>query len=286
MNVYNLQSNAKINIGLNIVGVLENGYHLLDMTMIPIDLCDKLTIKIEDKIGDLKIKTNKKDIPVDSSNILYKIYKKFYEKAKLDSLEIEIFLEKIIPHQAGLGGGSSNGAVFLNFLNNYHQNILSFQELVDLGKSVGADVPFFILNKPARVQGIGEELKEIKNNLKVSLVLIKPPFGVSTIEAYKEIKNIKNPQKSNIDQIIIGLEENNLALVEKNIENNLEEALLQSDKNLIEFRKRLLEVEDLKFFMSGSGSAYYAFLIKDIEEKVSNLRHRFNDCEIFLCNFK
>ena len=286
MNIYNLQSNAKINIGLNIVDVLENGYHLLDMTMIPIDLCDKLTIKIEDKIGDLKIKTNKKDIPVDSSNILYKIYKKFYEKAKLDSLEIEIFLEKIIPHQAGLGGGSSNGATFLNFLNNYHQNILSFQDLVDLGKSVGADVPFFILNKPARVQGIGEKIEEIENNLKASLILLKPPFGVSTVKAYKEVKNIKNPKKSNIEEIIKGLRENRLALIEKNIENNLEEALLQSDKNLIEFRKRLLEVENLKFYMSGSGSAYYAFVIEDIEEKVSNLRHRFNDCEIFLCNFK
>ena len=286
MNIYNLQSNAKINIGLNIVGVLENGYHLLDMTMIPIDLCDKLTIKIEDKIGDLKIKTNKKDIPVDSSNILYKIYKKFYEKANLNPLEIEVFLEKLIPHQAGLGGGSSNGAVFLNFLNNYHQNILSFQELVDLGKSVGADVPFFILNKPARVQGIGEKLEEIENNLKASIVLLKPPFGVSTVEAYNEVKNIKNPKKSNIVEVIKGLKENDLALVEKNIENNLEEALLQSDKNLIEFRKRLLEVENLKFYMSGSGSAYYAFVIEDIEEKIGNLRHRFNDCEIFLCNFK
>ena len=91
MKIFNLQSNAKINIGLNIVGILENGYHLLDMTMIPIDLCDNLTIKVEDKSGDLKIKTNKKDIPVDSSNILYKIYIKFYEKVKLAPLSMKFF---------------------------------------------------------------------------------------------------------------------------------------------------------------------------------------------------
>lgn len=286
MKIFNLQSNAKINIGLNIVGVLENGYHLLDMTMIPIDLCDNLTIEVEDKVGDLKIKTNKKDVPVDSSNILYKIYKKFYEKTKLNPLNIEIFLEKIIPHQAGLGGGSSNGALFLNFLNEYHGNVLSFEELVELGKSVGADVPFFILNKPSRVQGIGENLQEIENNLKNSLVIIKPPFGVSTVEAYGQVKKIENPKKSNIDEIIKGLKENSLLLVEQYIENNLEEALLKSDTNLIEFRKRLSEVEELKFFMSGSGSAYYAFLKEDIDEKIGKLRYRFNDCEIFLCNFK
>lgn len=286
MKIFNLQSNAKINIGLNIVGVLENGYHLLDMTMIPIDLCDNLIIKVEDKSGDLKIKTNKKDIPVDSSNILYKIYIKFYEKVKLAPLSMEVFLEKIIPHQAGLGGGSSNGAIFLNFLNKFHGNILSFGELVELGKSIGADIPFFILNKPSRVQGIGEKLQEIENNLKVSLVIIKPPFGVSTVEAYKQMKNIDNPRKSNIDNIIQGLKENDLSLVEEYIENNLEEALLKSDKNLIEFRNKLKEVEELKFFMSGSGSAFYAFLIENIDEKISKLRHRFNDCEIFLCNFK
>ena len=286
MKIFNLQSNAKINIGLNIVGVLENGYHLLDMTMIPIDLCDNLIIKVEDKSGDLKIKTNKKDIPVDSSNILYKIYIKFYEKVKLAPLSMEVFLEKIIPHQAGLGGGSSNGAIFLNFLNKFHGNILSFGELVELGKSIGADIPFFILNKPSRVQGIGEKLQEIENNLKVSLVIIKPPFGVSTVEAYKQMKNIDKPRKSNIDNIIRGLKENDLSLVEEYIENNLEEALLKSDKNLIEFRNKLKEVEELKFFMSGSGSAFYAFLIEDIDEKISKLRHRFNDCEIFLCNFK
>ena len=286
MSIYTLQSNAKINIGLNIIGVLNNGYHLLDMTMIPIDLCDKLTIEVKDKVGDLKIKTNKKDIPTDSSNILYKIYKSFYEKVGLQPLEIDLFLEKIIPHQAGLGGGSSNGAVFLNFLNDYHKNILSIQELIEIGKSIGADIPFFILNKPARVTGIGEEIEVIKNNLKTSLIVLKPPFGVSTMEAYKEVKNIKNPKKANISEIVIGLNENNLTLVEKNIENNLEEALLQSDKKLIEFRKRLLEIKDLKFYMSGSGSAYYAFLIDNNEEEANNLRHRFNDCEVFLCNFK
>ncbi|MGL5743546.1 MAG: 4-(cytidine 5'-diphospho)-2-C-methyl-D-erythritol kinase [Cetobacterium sp.] len=286
MQVYELESNAKINIGLNIVGKLENGYHLLDMTMLPITLSDKLIVKVNNKFEKLKIKTNKKDIPVDESNILYKIYKKFYEKTEISPLGIEIYLEKYIPHQAGLGGGSSNGATFLNFLNNYHRNPLSVDELIELGKSIGADIPFFILNLPSRVQGIGEKIFEIENNLKVSLVILKPPFGVSTVDAYKEMKNISNPKLANINLIIEGLKENNIELIEKNIENNLEEALLNSDENLKKFKTKLLELEDVKFFMSGSGSAYYAFLIKDIAEQFNKIKHRFNDCEVFLCNFK
>ncbi|MGL4987743.1 MAG: 4-(cytidine 5'-diphospho)-2-C-methyl-D-erythritol kinase [Cetobacterium sp.] len=286
MKEYNLKSNAKINIGLNIVGVLENGYHLLDMTMLPISLSDNLNIKITDEVGVLKIKTNKKDIPTDESNILYKIYKAFYAKINQPGLKIEVFLEKKIPHEAGLGGGSSNGATFLNFLNQHHKNILTFEELIDLGKKIGADIPFFILNKPCRVKGIGEKLEKVENNLKTSIVLIKPNFGVSTVEAYRQIKNIKTPKMANIDSILNGLKINDLDLIQSEIQNNLEEALLLSNSELKEFKYRLSKVTNMKFFMSGSGSAYYAFLKKDIDEKVSNLKYSFKDCEIIICDFK
>ncbi|MGL4653030.1 4-(cytidine 5'-diphospho)-2-C-methyl-D-erythritol kinase [Cetobacterium sp.] len=286
MRIYEFDSNAKINIGLNIVGKLENGYHLLDMTMLPITLSDKLVVRVNAEFGELKIKTNKKDIPTNESNILYKIYKKFYEKTKIKPLSLEVYLEKVIPHQAGLGGGSSNGAIFLNFLNKFHNYPLDIEKLIEIGKGIGADIPFFILNSPSRVGGIGEKMLKIENNLEASLLIIKPPFGVSTIAAYKEIKDIEKLKMANIDLIIKGLKENNVRLIEENIENNLEEALLKSDENLQKFKKRLLEVEDIKFFMSGSGSAYYAFLIKDIDEKFSNIKYRFNDCEVFLCNFK
>ncbi|MGL5089242.1 MAG: 4-(cytidine 5'-diphospho)-2-C-methyl-D-erythritol kinase [Cetobacterium sp.] len=286
MKEYILQSNAKINIGLNIVDVLENGYHLLDMTMLPITLVDNLTIKVVDEVGDLEIKTNKKDIPTDTSNILYKIYKEFYTKINKQPLSMQVYLEKNIPHQAGLGGGSSNGAIFLIFLNKYHGDLLSLQELIDLGKSIGADIPFFLINKPCRVNGIGEKLLEIENNLEVSLVVIKPPFGVSTELAYKQVKNIIKPKMANIDLIIDGLKNNDLIQIQSSIENNLEEALLKSDQNLKKFKRRLQEIENIKFFMSGSGSAYYAFLKKDIDKQISNLKYRFNDCEIKICNFK
>nr|WP_307775558.1 4-(cytidine 5'-diphospho)-2-C-methyl-D-erythritol kinase [uncultured Cetobacterium sp.] len=281
-----IKSNAKINIGLNIVGRLENGYHLLDMTMIPIDLCDKITIEVFNKKGTLKIRTNKFDIPTGKENILFKIYEAFYDKIGKDSLEVELFLEKNIPHQAGLGGGSSNGASLLKFLNEHHGNPLNLNDMIELGKKIGADIPFFIINKSCRVTGIGENLETIENNLNVSIVLIKPKFGVSTAQAYSNVKKIENPKMADIDKILLGLKTSDLKLVEENIENNLEEGLLLSDENIKKFKERLYSIEDINFYMSGSGSAYYGFLLKDNLHMFSTIQKRFKDCEVYLCNFK
>ncbi|WP_297597762.1 4-(cytidine 5'-diphospho)-2-C-methyl-D-erythritol kinase [uncultured Cetobacterium sp.] len=278
--------NAKINIGLNIEGVLENGYHLLDMTMLPVDLSDILEGKIFNETGSLTIKTNKKDIPTDESNILYKVYKEFYNKLGITPLKIDIFLEKRIPHQAGLGGGSSDGAFFLNILNDYHKKPFSINELIEIGKNIGADVPFFIINEPSRVKGIGEEIEVIKNNVKIPIVIIKPNFGISTALAYKEIKKIKVPKMADISEIIRGLESGDLSLFQDKIENNLEEALLLGDERTQEFKKQLEDIEGIRFYMSGSGSAYYGFLLKDIDKIFCNVKQRFKSCEIFLCNFK
>lgn len=110
---FSLKSNAKINIGLNVTGVLPNGYHLLDMIMVPVSLSDRLEGEIDEEEGELEIKTNKPSIPTGKENILWKIYDKFYEKSGLAKRKVEIYLEKFIPHEAGLGGGSSNGAFFL-----------------------------------------------------------------------------------------------------------------------------------------------------------------------------
>lgn len=257
---FNLLSNAKINVGLNVLGVLDNGYHDLDMVMLPIALSDTIKGEIFDEIGDLKITTNKKDIPTDERNILYKVYKKFYEKINKKPNRIELYLEKIIPHEAGLGGGSSNGAFFLKFLNDYHNNILTTEEMIKLGKGIGADIPFFIINKPARVRGIGEKLEVFENNLDAKITLIKPNFGVSTALAYKYSDKLKYKKYANIESIIKGFKENNLKLIEENIENTLEQGLIaNNDLNIKKFRKSLEKIYKNFIFMSGSGSAYYLF---------------------------
>lgn len=284
---FTIKSNAKINIGLNVEGKLPNGYHLLDMVMVPISLSDILDIEFVSVPGDLHIDSNKEDIPRGPENILYKVYEKFYKKTGLKKEEIKIFLEKNIPHEAGLGGGSSNGALFLKLLNEHHKNILSLDEMLELGKTVGADIPFFILNRPCRVQGIGEKLEEIENNLNCKLIVIKPNFGVSTAKAYKNVGEIKYLKKGNIEQILEGLKRNSLDMVRQNIENSLEQGLLLDNEDIIGFRKELASFGELEFFMSGSGSAYFAFVERDRGELyLDKLEKGIKNCEVYLCDFQ
>ncbi|AVQ27701.1 4-(cytidine 5'-diphospho)-2-C-methyl-D-erythritol kinase [Fusobacterium ulcerans] len=281
---FSLNSNGKINIGLNVTGRCENGYHLLDMVMVPISLSDTMTGEITDAKGTLTIETNKKDIPTGKENILYKIYDKFYDESALERKKVYVYLEKRIPHQAGLGGGSSNGAFLLKLLNSFHDNHFSMEKMIEIGKSVGADIPFFLINKSARVTGIGENIEIIENNLDSALIIIKPDFGVSTGKAYKNMYMLNNKRDADIDKIVLGLKENSLSTVENSIENHLEQGLLLEDENIIDFRKRLAALNNMKFFMSGSGSAYYTFADKNEKENIYKiLKEHFKNCEVHLC---
>lgn len=270
-------SNAKLNIGLNILNKREDNYHNIDSIMVPIDLFDIMEIFIYNESGNLEIETSSKDVPLDEKNIIYKVYNIFYKKLKIEKKKIKVKLIKNIPIFSGLGGGSSNGALFLKILNKYHNDILSVDDMLDLSKNVGADIPFFIYNTSARVTGIGEKIKIIKNNLKSEIILIKPNFGISTKEAYENFSNIQNIKYANIEKIIEGLENDNIELVENNIENVLEQSI-SKNKYIENFKKEFLySFKDIKIYMSGSGSCFYIFnknkenLEIKIKEKFKNL---------------
>lgn len=272
---FKIKSNAKINVGLNVVGVLPNGYHLLDMVMLPISLCDIISGTIENISGDMELTTNNKNIPTDNNNILYKVYEAFYNYISLPKKKIKLHLEKYIPSEAGLGGGSSNGAFLLKLLNEFEGNLLTLEELANIGASIGADISFFIYNRPARVRGIGEKLEFIENNLSAKVGIIKPNFGVSTRIAYENMKNY-TPCKQNIDNIVLGLKNDDIDIVEKNIINDLEKSLLKNDENILTFKRYLWENYDNKFFMSGSGSAYYTLI-----DNNKKRQQCIGDCKIY-----
>lgn len=279
-------ANCKINIGLDVLKKLSNGYHLVDMIMLPINLCDKLIINFSGIKGNLEIKTNKKNIPTDENNILVKTYKKFYSKSKIQPEMINVFLEKNIPHEAGLGGGSSDAAFFLRELNDHYNKPLTNRELITLAKELGADVPFFLVNKPARVTGIGEEIKNIFNNLTKRVILIKPNFGISTKDAYEGFKNLKEKKSPQIEQILIGLEKNNVELINSNTENVLEQSLLIGNEQIRSFKKKLEKITNKKFHMSGSGSAYFSLVSQEESSEIYEiLKKSLECCEVFLCDF-
>lgn len=280
-----IKSNAKINLGLNIINRLENGYHELDMIMVPINFNDILEIEYFDEPGELSIITDTPNIPTDDNNIIKKIYNKFYTVTALQREKIRVRLIKKIPSQAGLGGGSSNGAFFLKSLNAHHHNFLNIQNLIKISKEIGADIPFFLKNEHSRVKGIGEVMSKINNNLDCDIILIKPSFGISTGKAYESFSLLKEKKDANIPEIIKGLEENNLDLVNANIQNHLQQAGLLVSQDVLKFEEKLFRM-DKNFKMSGSGSCYYLLIKKDeSKEKYHKLKENFKESFVYLTDF-
>ena len=286
MNKYKIFSNAKINIGLNVFQKESDGYHNIDSIMVPIDLADEMDITFYSDLGDLKIECSDRNIPTDERNILYKTYKVFFEESKKEKRKIDIILKKNIPSEAGLGGGSSNAGFFLKLLNEHYRNIYNESELEELAMKIGSDVPFFIKNKTARVGGKGNKVDLVENNLKDSIILIKPlDFGLSTKEAYESFDNLKEVKYANFDKIIEYLKDNNRIALENSIENSLEQGILETDINIKMLKMTLNSVmSGKKFFMSGSGSTYYTFVTELEKSQIETRLKTFVDnVKIIIC---
>ena len=286
MNKYKIFSNAKINIGLNVFQKESDSYHNIDSIMAPIDLVDEMDVTFYSDLGDLKIECSDKNIPTDERNILYKTYKAFFEESKKEKRKIDIILKKNIPSEAGLGGGSSNAGFFLKLLNEHYGNIYNESELEELAMKIGSDVPFFIKNKTARVGGKGNKVDLVENNLKDSIILIKPlDFGVSTKEAYESFDNLKEVKYANFDKIIECLKDNNRIALENSIENSLEQGILETDINIKMLKMTLNSViSGKKFFMSGSGSTYYTFVTELEKSQIETRLKTFVDnVKIIIC---
>ena len=286
MNKYKIFSNAKINIGLNVFQKESDGYHNIYSIMAPIDLADEMDVTFYSDLGDLKIECSDKNIPTDERNILYKTYKAFFEESKKEKRKVDIILKKNIPSEAGLGGGSSNAGFFLKFLNEHYGNIYNESELEELAMKIGSDIPFFIKNKTARVGGKGNKVDLVENNLKDSIILIKPlDFGVSTKEAYESFDNLKEVKYANFDKIIEYLKDNNRIALENSIENSLEQGILETDINIKMLKMTLNSViSGKKFFMSGSGSTYYTFVTELEKSQIETRLKTFVDnVKIIIC---
>lgn len=281
-----LRSNAKINIGLNIIKKREDGYHELEMIMAPIDLYDILEVEENLNTNDLEITSETVGIPNDKNNIIYKIYNSFFEYTKKEKIGFKVKLVKNIPFSAGLGGGSGNGAVFLLFLNEYFGNVLNYEEMIFIGKKVGADIPFFIINKTAFVEGIGEKITVIENKLESNIILIKPEFGINTKEAYESFAKTKQIKKADLIEIKQGLRENNIIKVTENIENALQQSLKENKTEILNFEEKLKLTFNSNYYMSGSGSCYYILTEKDkSEENLKKAEESFKGCFISLHKF-
>ncbi|MBQ4626241.1 MAG: 4-(cytidine 5'-diphospho)-2-C-methyl-D-erythritol kinase [Clostridia bacterium] len=173
---------AKINLFLDIVGRLDNGYHSLFMVMQSVSLEDIVTVEETDAAG-IFLSCSDERLPTDEKNIAFKAAKRFFDAAGKEP-RIKIHIEKKIPFEAGLAGGSADAAAVIVALNEICKTEFSSRELCEIGLSVGSDVPFCIVGGTRLSQNTGGVLSELKPLKDCVIVLAKPQKGVSTAEAY------------------------------------------------------------------------------------------------------
>jgi 4-diphosphocytidyl-2-C-methyl-D-erythritol kinase len=267
---------AKINISLDIIGKRADGYHLLEMIMQSIDLYDEITI--EKQKEDITIKCNKQYVPTDEKNLAYKAAKLFKEKYNIND-GVYIYIKKNIPVCAGLAGGSTDGATVLKIMNSLFNVNASNEELMELGLKLGADVPYCIKGGTALCEGIGEKVTELKNFKDKIIVLVKPPFGVSTRSVYQEFNIEKARNHPDTNLIIEAMEKDDLRLVCSNMKNLLENVTLRKHKILINIKEEMRYYGSIGTMMSGSGPTVFAFFDDMLKAQrcFEKMKEKYND---------
>lgn len=312
MNKISIMSYAKINLSLDVLGLLTNGYHLVEMVMQQLELHDVVTVKWTEgenlKDPQIVLTSSREDLPLNHENIAYKAAEMMMESLHKKG-KVEINIEKNIPVAAGLAGGSGNGAAVLHGLNHLWKAGLTVEELCHMGVKLGADVPFCIMGQAkenlqlgeninndalactcALAEGIGEKLTPIAP-LNAHILLSKPAIGVSTAEVYNGIDTelaLKKPEQQgqtatiehHIDtkELINGLNTENYNKVIANMSNILE---LFSVKRypIIMYTKDKINQQGnaAKVLMSGSGPTVFAiYFEKSKLEEDYNLLSKIN----------
>lgn len=274
----NVVSAAKINLTLDIVGKKSNGYHDVKMIMQSVGLYEYVELT-ENNSGEISVYCSNPDIPCDKSNIAVRCAKLFFDEIKKECRGLHIFIHKDIPMQAGLAGGSADGAAVLFGLNEMYKNPFSLKELEKLGERIGSDIPFCLRGGTALAQGIGTELTSLEAMPDCWFVLVKPPIGISTAEAYAAVDTRKDKQKCATDVVLCCLDD--IKKIGENLKNDFEDALNITE--LVNLKRELSECDGaLGACMTGSGSTVFAIFGNESEAEECAKIFRQKYAEVFV----
>lgn len=248
-----VQAPGKVNLYLEIVGTNDVGYHLLETVMHSIHLEDTVVIeKTEEKQIDLG--TSWSHIPAGEGNIAHRAALAFFRWTKIPLEGLFIHIDKVIPDQAGLGGGSSDAAAVLIGLNEMYETKLSVEELCQIGVTIGADVPFCLQGGCALAEGIGEILTPLPVLKDCYFVIVKPMVGVDTAEAFRIYDQWEaETSLSSLSDMLEAFRQEDLHRVGRCMGNVFEQVLKELPSQRI--RKQLEDCGAIGVSLSGSGSA-------------------------------
>lgn len=258
-----LKSFAKINLGLEIYGKREDGYHNLKTIFQTINIFDTIKIRYKNYKG-INLNGTDPSIGWKEENSIFKAFKIVKRDYDL-KCGFEIFVEKKIPPGSGLGGGSSNAAVFLLFLNEHLKLGLSLKDLIKIGKEIGADVPFFLVGGTILAEGIGEKLFLLDDIEERFIGVVIPDIKVSTSSIFSEFSLTSTQFESKIN---IFCKSENFAV----LENNLEKVTFRLFPEIKRIKDKMLRLGCEFVLMSGSGSSVYCLLN---DQNISNLKREF-----------
>lgn len=264
---------AKVNLALDVLRKRPDGYHDVKMVMQNIDIYDELEFTVTDikkaathvkPCYNIMIETNKPELPTDESNLIHKAIRLMFDEYNICG-DVLVKLTKNIPIEAGMAGGSTDCAAALKAVNDIFEINASLEDLMRLGKRLGADVPFCLLGKTALAEGIGEILTEVQGLPDCTVLVVKPPAGISTGMIYGNMNCDELKSRPDIDGMLEGLKKNDLGIVASKMENVMETVTARLCPDIEEIKNAMKEKGALNAIMSGSGPTVFG--IFDASEK-------------------
>lgn len=271
---------AKINLTLEVLGKRPDGYHNISTVMQSVSLFDTVTLSKRDD-DKVEVSCDYPGVPCDDSNICAKAAYRFFDYCRMSGFGVNIRIDKNIPTQAGLAGGSSDGAAVVLGLNLLFDKRLSMHEMHDICERVGADVPFCLEGGTRLATGIGTDLKKLPSFNCSDIVICKPDsVSVSTADAYSKVDAL-SPHPSYTDEMIKALYSRDMFLISSTLFNDFELALSIPEVN--EIKGAMIKSKARGTGMSGSGSAVFGIFTSKRRAKkcYEKLKERYS--EVYLC---
>ena len=272
-----VKARAKINLNLEVLDKRKDGYHNIKSVFQKVNLYDEMHIQ-KTHNNKFELRTNIEELN-NNDNIIYKAYKILKSEYKeIDG--IEVLLNKKIPMQAGMGGGSTDCASFIISMNRLFDLKMSKEKIEVIGKRLGADVIPCLYNRAVLAEGIGDIITPINTTYKYYVIIIKPSISCDTKEMYKKIDNSNHQNEDKTEYIIKALKCNKLELMRNNLHNTFEDVM---DENIIKnIKNKMFDNGAIDSLMTGSGSCVFGiFSEREIALKAYHaLKHEY---ETYLC---
>ncbi len=268
MNTVSMRAYAKINLGLDVIGRLENGYHEVRMIMQSINLYDKVSVT-RNKTGRINVKTNLTFLPTGPDNLVYRAAAMLIEEFGIqDGVDIDLY--KFIPVAAGMAGGSTDAAAVLKAVNKIFGLGLDDGALMERGAKLGADIPYCIMGGTALAEGIGERLTTLPKCPHFYLVIAKPGISVSTKIVYGSLRlddTIIHPDTEGIIEAITNKDVEGIA---DRLCNVLESVTVKEYPVIQDIKAEMIRYGALNSLMSGSGPTVFGIFTDENKAKECN----------------